>query len=94
MFVGMNELTQALLLSMFYRLQTLCTESPSPHILWISPSTSSTNPTMAQWTDGTLSSEDGRGRMAKSETDTLWTAAQLHRGSLGRQTRRRSGEPG
>lgn len=44
-------LTRVLLPSMFRRLQTLCTESPSPHMLWISPSTSSTNPTTAQWTD-------------------------------------------
>lgn len=32
--------------------------------------------------------------MVKSETDMLWIAAQLHRGSLDRQAQRRSSEPG
>lgn len=77
---------------MFCRLQTLCTESPSPHTLWISPSTNSTNPTMVQWTDG--SSGGWRELGIKSETDMLWTAAQLSHGSLDRQAQKPSGEPG
>lgn len=83
--------THVLLPSVFSRLPTLCTESPSPHTLWISPSTSSTNPTMAQWTDG--SSEGQRGLM-RSQTDWPWTATPLDHGPLEGQAQTVSREPG
>lgn len=59
--MGTHRLTRVLLPSMSRRLQTLCTESPSPHTPWTSRSTSSTNPTTAPWTDGSFSSEAWRG---------------------------------